>query len=237
MRTPNGKDRIIALLAETELFKTLSAGDRSAIAAKFHETRLTKGAMLFARSEPGTQLYIVSEGQVRLAISTDEGRELSFQIVGPGGLFGELAVLDGYSRSAEAMALTPTILYALERKDFHQLRISNPAISDAVVAFLCRRLRDVSDKLETIALYPLEVRLARFLVAALKGRTPTPGRRLPLELLFSQGELALLLGASRPKVNAALSALEAASAIGRTSDRLFCDPERLAAIAQIEEDA
>jgi CRP/FNR family cyclic AMP-dependent transcriptional regulator len=61
-----------------------------------------------------------------------------------------------------------------------------------------------------------------------------PGRRLPLELSFSQGELALLLGASHPKINVALGILEKAGAVGRTADRLFCDPAKLATIAQIE---
>ena len=101
-----------------------------------------------------------------------------------------------------------------------------------MVSFLCRRLRDVSDRLETIALYPMDVRLARFLLTALGNRQAPPGRRIPLELRFSQGELALLLGASRPKINAALGALESAGAIGRTSDRLFCDRAKLAAVAQ-----
>jgi DNA-binding GntR family transcriptional regulator len=62
-----------------------------------------------------------------------------------------------------------------------------------------------------------------------------PGRRVPLELHYSQSELALLLGASRPKINVALSALEGAGAIGRTSDRLFCDRAKLALIAQLDD--
>jgi len=235
MAPNSGSERIVALLAGVELFKTLEADACAACAARFRETRFAKGAMLFARGDPGTHLYIVSEGQVRLAVGTDEGRELSFQIVGPGDLFGEIAVLDGQPRSAEAVALVPTIVYTLERKDFQRLRSTRPDISDAVISFLCQRLRSVSDKLETIALYPLEVRLARFLLAALKGRPDSPGRRLPLELQFSQSELALLLGASRPKINIALGSLEGAGAIGRTSDRLFCDRAKLATIAQSHE--
>jgi CRP/FNR family cyclic AMP-dependent transcriptional regulator len=228
----SGGGRILELLSGAELFGALEADDRAACAVKFREVRFAKGAMLFARDDPGTHMYIVSEGQVRLAIATGEGRELSFQIVGPGDLFGEISVLDGNKRSAEATALLPTIVYSLERSEFARLRAANTKISDAVIAFLCFRLRNVSDKLETIALYPLEVRLARFLLAALRGRPSVPGRRLSLELQYSQSELALLLGASRPKINMALASLESAGAIGRTSDRLFCDPSKLAALAQ-----
>lgn len=228
----NGNERIVELLAGTEMFNALAAHDLAACAAGFREARFAKGEILFARGDTGTHLHVVLDGQVRLAIATSEGRELSFEIAGPGDLFGEIAVLDGWPRSAEATALIPTTTCALERNDFHRLRATHPAVSDAVVAFLCRRLRDVSDRLETIALYPMDVRLARFLLTALGNRQAPPGRRIPLELRFSQGELALLLGASRPKINAALGALESAGAIGRTSDRLFCDRAKLAAVAQ-----
>src|SRR5262249_61591874 len=104
--------------------------------------------------------------------------------------------------------------------------------TDWIMSFRCWRVRNASDRLETIALYPMEVRLARFLLTAIGQRQAPPGRRLPLELGFSQSELALLLGASRPKINVALGILEKAGAVGRTSDRLCWDPEKLAAIAQ-----
>lgn len=224
--------RLIELLAGTELFRTLATEDLAVCGASFRQARFDKGEMLFARGDPGTNLYVVSEGQVRLAIATSEGRELSFEIAGPGALFGEIALLDGWPRSAEATALIPTIAYALDRNEFHRLRSIRPAISDAVISFLCRRLRDISDKLESIALYPMDIRLARFLLTALGDRQAPPGRRVPFELKFSQSELALLLGASRPKINAALGTLESAGAIGRTADRLFCDRAKLALIAQ-----
>jgi CRP/FNR family cyclic AMP-dependent transcriptional regulator len=222
----------VDLLAGTELFRNLPPDDLAACAACCREVRFAKSAMLFARGDPGAHLYLVAEGKVRLAIATSEGRELSFQIATTGDLFGEIAALDGWPRSAEATALTPVTAYSLERNDFWQLRAARPAISDAVISLLCRRLRDVSDKLEIVALYPLDARLARFLVTALGNRQAHPGRRLPLELGFSQSELALLLGASRPKINTALRALEDAGAIRRTSDRLFCDPTKLAVLAQ-----
>jgi CRP/FNR family transcriptional regulator, cyclic AMP receptor protein len=224
------------LLGQANLFKTFAPDDRAAVAACFRQAQFAKGAMLFARGDPGTQIYVVAQGQVRLAIATSEGHELSFEIVGPGALFGEIAVLDGLPRSAEAIALAETKAYVLAREDFHRLRKKSPAISDAVIAFLCARLRRVSDRLEDIALYPLEVRLARFLLVAIGDRQALPGRRVPLELRYSQGELALLLGASRPKINAALGALEGAGAVGRTADRLFCDRAKLALISRTEEE-
>jgi CRP/FNR family transcriptional regulator, cyclic AMP receptor protein len=224
------------LIAAAPLFAGLDRADIAAIAEHCRERRYPKGEMLFARGDPGERIFVVREGQIRLAVATAEGKELNFQVAGPGDMFGEIAVLDGRPRSAEAVALTSAVCLTLERRDFQSLRADRPAITDAVVAYLCRRLREVSDKLEAIALYPLETRVARFLFAALRGREAGRGR-MPLELPYSQSELAALLGASRQKINAALGALEDANAIKRTSDRLFCDREILARIAGLGEES
>jgi CRP/FNR family cyclic AMP-dependent transcriptional regulator len=228
----NGDDDVVRLVRGTELFKDLTAGDQALCAGKFRKLCFAKGQILFGRGDAGTHLYLVAGGQVRLAIGTADGRELSFQIAVAGDLIGEIAVLDGSPRSAEATALTPVMTYALERNAFRALWTAHPNISNAIIAFLCHRLRDASDRLEGVALYPMEVRLARFLLVALGDRAAPPGRRVPLELGYSQSELAMLLGASRPKVNTALGTLEDSGAIGRTADRLFCDPAKLALIAQ-----
>ncbi len=231
MSTRPVDERLIRLLAGTELLKGVGGDALSACATQLHQVRFEKGQMVFARGEPGTHLYLVAEGQVRLAVATSEGRELSFQIAHVGDFIGEIAVLDGRPRSAEAVALTAVTAYALERRAFQQLWSEHVEIAAAVIAFLCWRIRDASDRLEALALYPMEVRLAKFLLVALAGRQAPAGRRVPLELGFSQSELAMLLGASRPKINVALGELEQAGAIHRTSDRLFCNPAKLAEIA------
>ncbi len=229
----SNRDILIRLLSGTDLFGALSAEDLQACAALFRELRFDKGAMVFARGDPGTHLYLVREGRVRLAITSEEGRELSFRHAAAGDLFGEIAALDGSARTADATALTPVAAYALERDAFRDLWSRRAGISAGVVACLCRRLRETSAQLGAIALHPLEARLAQFLLVALGNpQQPSPGKRVPLELGFSQGELAQLLGASRPKVNAALGALESAGAVKRTLDRLFCDPAKLADIAR-----
>jgi CRP/FNR family cyclic AMP-dependent transcriptional regulator len=223
---------LVPLLSQTDLFAGFAAEELAACAAAFRRVRFNKGALLFTRGAPGTHLYIVIEGRVRLAITNEEGRELSFRHAATGDLFGEIAAIDGSPRTADATALTEVTAYALERNAFRELWSIKPGIATGVIAFLCSRLRATSSQLEAIALHPLEVRLARFLLVALGDRQAAPGKRVPLELGFSQGELAQLLGASRPKVNTALGALESAGAINRTLDRIFCDRVKLAQIAR-----
>jgi CRP/FNR family cyclic AMP-dependent transcriptional regulator len=224
--------KVISLLSQTSLFGGLEAKHLAACALAFREKRLDKGQTLFLRGDPGTHLYLVESGRIRLAISSASGRTLSFQLACEGDLFGEIAALDGERRSADATAITEAKLHALQSNVFRDLWTARPALAWRVVTVLCRRLRQMTTQLEAIALQPLEVRLARYILSALSSRSAPPGKRIPLELGFSQTELSQLLGASRPKVNAAIAALEKAGAVGRTLDRLFCDPEKLARIAR-----
>jgi CRP-like cAMP-binding protein len=225
-------EQVVALLAKTDLFGGLSQSELQLLAENFREVHFGKGEMLFARGDPGEHLYLIAEGRVRLATSTDEGRELSFRHATTAKILGEIAALDGGPRSAEATAINPVVAYSLERRVLRELLAREPAIAGRFIDFLCRRVRDTSDQLEAIALHPLHVRLARFLLVALGEPQAVPGKRVPLEIGFSQGELALLLGATRPKVNEAFGALEETGAIGRTIDRVFCDPQKLAAVAR-----
>jgi CRP/FNR family transcriptional regulator, cyclic AMP receptor protein len=225
-------ETIIDHLAKTDLFKDLSHAELATCAAAFRKIEFEKGKMLFARGDTGHDVYLIAEGCVRLAVVSDTGRELSFRLAVAGDLFGEIAALDGGPRTADATALTPVIAYALDHRTLRQLLRAHASIGAAMVTFLCRRLRETSGQSEAIALFSLEVRLARFLLRALPLQQETTGKRVPLELGFSQSELARLLGASRPKVNAALGVLESTGAIRRTLDRIFCDPAMLAQIAQ-----
>ncbi len=227
---------LTVLLPRTELFAGLGTEEIADAAALFREVQFARGELLFSRGDASTHLYLIGEGRVRLAVATEEGRELSFRVVGVGELFGEIGSLDGSPRSADATALTAVTAYALERNALRTLWSTRDAVAGNVVGFLCRRLRETTSQLESIALHPLHVRLARFLLFALGGRRAPPGKRIPLDLGFSQGELAQLLGASRPKVNTALGELESTGAIVRTLDRLFCDPDKLAEIARSAND-
>jgi CRP-like cAMP-binding protein len=110
---------------------------------------------------------------------------------------------------------------------------SNPRIARAVVRFLCRRLRQADLQIEMIALHSVEVRLARFLLAALRISRATPSTAgVPLKLSISQSEIGLLIGASRPKVNAGFSSLIGSGAIKKKGTTLVCNVEQLEAICE-----
>jgi CRP/FNR family transcriptional regulator, cyclic AMP receptor protein len=227
---------IASLLGRTPLFRSLDEADRLEIAEKMRPASFAAGQLIFARGDPAKHVYLVLEGQVRISVLSIDGRILSFNHTRAGEIFGEIAVIDGGSRSADATALTRVETMALSRTQFHHLIDTNPRVARAGLSFLCQRLRDASDRSETIALYPVEVRVARFLLSALKLRDPSgKADGIPLKLGMSQGELALLVGACRQKVNVALSMLEDTGAIERKGSTIACHASELARIAEMDE--
>lgn len=223
-------------LAADPMFAALAAEDREAIAGLGRRRSHPAGAVLFQRGDPGRELLVVEEGRVRLSVLSPEGRELSLRHAGPGSVIGEIAVLDGGPRSADATAATDVTLHAIGKADLDRLMTARPAIARTLLSVLCGRLRDTTDQLESVALFRLEARLARFLLGLLKREAgPRTAAGVRLDLPFSQGEIADVIGASRPKVNRAFADLEAAGGIVRGDGGLICRPARLAAIAEGDE--
>lgn len=226
------KEQLLEMLGRTSLFGALEEADRKAVAQEMRETTFNAGQSIFARGDPGRDIYLVTAGRVRLSVLTAEGRELSFAHAEPGQVFGEIAVLDGGARTADATAVTKVTALTLSKGALTRLIEQRAVVREAVIRFLCNRVREADHQLEGIALYPIEVRLARFFLAASRQKGELkPGSKVVIDLPISQSELALLIGASRPKVNAALALLEDGGAIDRKESRFTCDIDELEAIA------
>ena len=226
---------IAELLGKTGLFGALNAPDLETIAGRMRRAQFEPDQMIFSRGDPGREIYLVLEGRIRLSILSSDGRELSFAHAGPGNVFGEIATLDGGERTAGATAITKVQAMALPQRAMLEVIENNPKVAVAAIRFLCTRLRETDQRLEAIALHRIEVRLARLLLSALRLQSPgAKGESVPLELGMSQGELALLIGASRPKVNIALTMLEDMGGITRTGSKLTCDTTVLEGIADME---
>ena len=226
-------DQVSALLGKTKLFGSLDASDRASIAQNMRETSFGAGQVIFQRGDPGIELYLVIEGRVRLSILSMEGRELSFAHASAGNIFGEIATLDGAPRTADATAITRVKAMTLAQPVLNRLIDARPPVARAVIHFLCARIRDTDHQLEAIALHPIEVRLARLLLSAIKLQSPAAkGGQVPLALGISQSELGLLIGASRPKVNGALAMLEDMGAITRSDAKFLCDIALLESVAE-----
>ncbi len=222
------------MLAKTSLFGGLSPETLVSVAQQLRPVSFSNGQQIFSRGDAGTELYLVLSGRVRLSIISLEGRELAFTHAQPGDIFGEIATLDGGARTADATAVSAVKALLMSRAQVASLLEASPQFAKAAIDLLCKRLRDGDQQLEVIALHRIEVRLARYLLSAVRQQYgDAPGEKPKIKLGISQGELALVLGASRPKVNAALMMLEDTGAITRAGDSYECDLGELAIVGEV----
>ena len=172
------------------------------LAAVARPVRHAEGAALFRRGDPGEGLLIVLDGLVRLHLSTEAGRELTLGLVGPGEPLGEIALIDGGPRSADATALTPVRALLLRHADAAAIIASDAAVAGALLRTLAARLRRTTDQTEAVGLRGLPERVA---IALLQLAAADPSGLVRL----SQGQIASLVAATRPKVNAVLAEFRA----------------------------
>lgn len=224
-----------AHLSRAGVFEGLSSEILVDLAKAMREVSYKSGALIFSVGEQGQSMYVVLEGRVRISVLNAEGRQISFRHIEAGQAFGEIAVFDGGTRSATATALTAVKLASLSKPTFDAIADRHPVLLRASLRFVCDRLRQTSEQLEAIALHPLEVRLSRLLLSMVRKQDDDKSAKRRLESRLSQGELALLIGATRPRVNDALALLEAQGAIERDGATLICNLAALATIGETDD--
>jgi CRP-like cAMP-binding protein len=151
----------------------------------------------------GNSMMAVLGGDVRISVPSTDGREIVLAILHENEYFGEIAMLDGKERTADARAMTSCTLAILERRDVLALFERNPGAWAGMVEVLCERLRATDQHVAEIALLKVPVRLAKALLRTIKaegGDRSIGGNTIPL----SQRELGALVGAARESVNRCL---------------------------------
>jgi len=188
------------LIENCVLFKGLSDDERSAISARARIQTFESGATIFALGSPGDQMMAVLSGNVRISLPSPDGKELLLAIIPPGEVFGELAVLDGKERSADAYAESACSLAILDRRDILSFLERSPAAWLKIVEVLCHRLRRTDQVLAEVALMQLPARLAKMMLRI----TEDPAAGQLEKIRFSQRELASMVGGTRESVNKCL---------------------------------
>ncbi|WP_291848571.1 Crp/Fnr family transcriptional regulator [Bradyrhizobium sp.] len=167
-----------------------------------HST-LKRGAMLFSKGDPGNSLYAVISGTVKMSISSPEGRNAILNIIGPGEIFGEIALLDGRVRSADAIANSNCELLVIDRREFIPFVKGQPALAMKFIELLCERLRWTSDQVEQIILQNLPGRLASALLRLSEKHKSEPQSRT---IAITQQEISEMVGMTRESINKQLRA-------------------------------
>lgn len=229
---------IVTLLGGCALFQGAGAEDLAALGAMAGTTRWPRGTLIFQQGDASQFLAVVETGRIRLSLVTAAGKELVLRHAQKGEVLGEMGVLDHQPRSAGATAVTAAQGLVIQRAAFERVLAERPALAATVIRYLAGRLRDTTYQLESVALYSLSGRLARFILAAAGqagGAEAMRTGRARLTLDLGQGEIAAILGASRPKLNRAFAELGEMGAIARHDRDLDCDLRLLHEIAEADE--
>jgi len=190
------------LLGQCALFRGLQDSERSALVARAHVRKFTTGQNIFLMDSPGDSLMAVLSGNVRISVPSAEGKEIVLAILRPGEVLGEIAVLDGQGRTADAQAMTECSLALLYRRDVLSFFERHPDAWPRLVDVLCERLRATDQHIAEVALLELPARLAKALLR-MSAEQGSPARGSDIAL--TQRELGNIVGASRESVNKCLS--------------------------------
>ena len=216
-------------LRQVPLFARLSPSELDSLRALAHSRRYAAGEIIFHEGDEGTALYIIEKGEVKIALGSAEGKEVVFTLLGPGDPFGELALLDGEPRSADALAKETSEVLILRRQDFLRFLAEHRQVALDLLAVLSRRLRRTDDLVADAAFLDVRARLVKRLLAlAQTSGQPGPQGSLAIASKLTQSDLADMVGTTRESINKALQYYIKKGLLRHERGRLtLLDPKRL----------
>jgi CRP/FNR family transcriptional regulator, cyclic AMP receptor protein len=186
------------LLTETDFFRDLTEDDLRFLLPTCTIRMLRRGDLLFEEGDDCSELFIVSSGLIAISKKSIDGRESVVALMERGELFGEMGMLDGLGRSAEARALEPSEVIAIPYAPVRELFEQQPALLWGTTAMLVGRLRAMDEALADSVFLDVTGRTAKRLLEI-------AGEADEFYLPVTQEELAGMVGASRERVNKAIS--------------------------------
>lgn len=200
MRTLSQTEKL-KLFEGHALFGQLTPDDVEALLSHARFEHHRAGDVIFAKGSPGRSMMAVLDGSIRISSTAGGGREVVLAILHAGEIFGEIALLDGGERTADATAMNDCDILVIDHRDFIPFLERRGDLCVKLLRILCRRLRQTDEQVEAALFERLEARVAKALMrlSADEGNGGAP--KTPVRLRVTQQELAGMVGASRESVN------------------------------------
>ena len=193
----------LSLLRSHPLFRDLPPGVIEHLGSYMKTRRVARGTSIFAKGDPGTGLMGVLAGAVKVSVASADGKDIVLNVFREGDIFGEIALLDGRPRTADATAMSDCELIVIERRDFVPFLSSQPDVMLKFIEILCSRLRRTSEQVQDITFLNLPTRLAKTLLQLTGG---VQGSATPSKATITQREISQMIGMSRESTNKQLRA-------------------------------
>jgi CRP/FNR family cyclic AMP-dependent transcriptional regulator len=196
------RDRL-SLLRNHPLFQDLPGSVIEHLGSYMKTRKVPRGATIFTKGDPGTGLMGVLTGSVKVSVASAEGKDIVLNIFREGEVFGEIALLDGRPRTADATAMSDCELIIIERRDFVPFLSGHPDVTIKFIEILCSRLRRTSEQVQDVTFLNLPTRLAKALLQLTSSdQGGAPGRKVAI----TQREISQMIGRSRESTNKQLRA-------------------------------
>lgn len=229
-RTPGDT---LEALRQVALFSALDEEALTSIAQVTTQREVPRGEILFFEHDPGDALYMIRTGAIKIYRVGEDGREKTLTLLEPGSAFGEMALLDDEPRSAVAQALESSRLLVLSRDDFRRVLSERPAMAQAVIRELSRRLRRTNAQLMDLVFRDVRTRVGKVLLELADRYGEPHDNGVRIELKLTHQELANLVGTSRESVTRVLAELQDERIIGFDGRTLLLlDSQRLESDAE-----
>ena len=187
------------MLQRVPLFAGLPTDELAELSSRLRPRRYGRNETLCLEGDPGTSLYIIDRGRVKLGLTSAEGREIILDLLGPGDVFGELALLDGEPRSANAVAVESSEVLLLARDDFLKFVEQHPQAALVLLSTLSHWLRRLTTQMQDTAFLDVPARLARTILRLAEAEEAVHGKAITPRL--TQTDLAGMVGTTRETLN------------------------------------
>ena len=193
----------LSLLRNHPLFCELTPPILERISAYIKRRSVPKGSTIFEKGDAGVGLIGVVSGSVKISVTSANGRDIVLNIIRPGEVFGEIALLDGRARTANATAMSDCDLITIERREFIPFLRSEPDVTLKLMEILCSRLRKTSEQVQDVTFLNLSARLAKTLLRLTANAEPS---KPTAKVAITQREISQIVGRSRESTNKQLRA-------------------------------
>lgn len=221
------EESALELLRRVPLFAELEEDELERFSQVAVPRSFPAGTRVFHEGDASDACYIVRSGKFRITREHPDGRAITLATFGPGEIFGELAMLDGDTRSASVEALEDGELLALPARDVRALLKTHAEITFKFLEALVRRLRRANERISRQSFQTVPGRVAGVLLQLVEEQEAS-GHNGEVTIRMSQADLAQLAGTSRESASRFIADLERAGVVRSKRGRVtVLEPERL----------
>ena len=208
------------LLRQIPLFASLEASSIERLNRAVRPKSLKPDEILFLKGDDGEAMYIVRDGAIKIVLPSETGEEFIVALLKKNDFFGVMAMLDGETRSADAVALGPSEIFVLGRNDFLSILQSDMNALKTILCDLSRMIRKTDDLLGDVCFFTISTRLTKKLLELAETIGVKEGKAVILDIDLTQKELGDTVGATRESVNKELRVMREQGLIDLEGSRI-----------------